>query len=224
MNMEQSPKFNNNEEQLQYEQDVTEEEENISDESLSSSRDRASLSREYTSDEEIQTARGIVNKIFDDLAEDQVGDMESEVVKFATVFRVVPSGAIAPCVDANCWASGEPQANLLVEGKKLLEIEIVYNHLDSYQDDQSGGVDGVGYDSDEDWWSFTTRDIVRWREYGKDEWVPGMGYNSYKEVFEARQREEKKIRRKERMRMIDPKTGVDYEKLLQEEGLGELEI
>jgi len=172
----------------------------------------------------IERGHGFDNTIetLDDVheIEQPIENQENKNIEFVTIYRATPSSAKEPC-QGDCWGAGTPQAELFGEGKKWFEIELAYTKLLSYQDDQSGGVDGVGYDPDHDWYSFPPDAILRWREYGSETWNIGGAWEKYQKTFEkiTRQKEIQKQRDRERMLY----NGIDYEKLLEEEGLGVIE-
>ena len=149
-----------------------------------------------------------------------IEQQESEKIEFVTVYRATPNSAPEPCL-GDCWGAGTPQAELFSAGKKWFEIEIAYSNLLTYQDDQSGGVDGVGYDPNHDWYSFPTDAIFRWRECGSDNWNIGASWEKYQKTFEKKRRQEELLRKRNREKMVH--NGTDYEELLEKEGLGVIE-
>ena len=152
--------------------------------------------------------------------EQPIENQENNKIEFVTIYRATPSSAKEPCL-GSCWGAGTPQAELFGEGKKWFEIELAYTKLLSYQDDQSGGVDGVGYDPDHDWYSFPPDAILRWREYNSETWNSGIAWEKYQKTFEKRAKQKELQKKTDRERMIY--NGTDYEKLLEKQGLGVIE-
>lgn len=135
-------------------------------------------------------------------------------VKFLTVFRSVPCSAKTPSIGGDCWAAGTIQPGLQCSGKKWLEMEIYYYRLALYQDDQAGGNDGVGYNPDEDWYSFTEDHIVKWRELNSSKWRKGSAFSKYGAISKASREAKERAKNKERSNLVH--NDVDYEVLLRD--------
>jgi len=148
--------------------------------------------------------------------EQPIENQENNKIEFVTVYRAAPISAKEPC-QGDCWGAGTPQAELFGEGKKCFEIELAYTELLSYQDDQSGGIDGVGYDLDHDWYSFPPNSILRWREHGSETWNIGLAWEKHQKTFEKRAKQKELQKKRDREKMIYD--GTDYEEYLEKVGL-----
>jgi hypothetical protein len=102
-----------------------------------------------------------------------------------------------------------------------MELVVYAGLADSYVTSEDGGTNGLGYNPEEDWYSFPSDYVVQWRWVGEETWRNGLGYSEYFGELEALKKEQQQEKRARRQRMVV--NGVDYEALLAAEGLEEID-
>lgn len=144
---------------------------------------------------------------------------EQQKMEILTAFRSAPTTAVRPQVSGNCWACGSMQAGLERPGHAWMELTLYVEETSEYVTSEDGGAMGLGYNQQEDWYSFPSNYIVQWRWVGEESWR--KGHPKYQAKLRQAQATRAEEKRAHRSRMIV--NGVDYEALLAREGMGELD-
>lgn len=142
-------------------------------------------------------------------------------MKFINLFRSVPTTARKPHNGGTCWGCGTLQGQLERADHAWMELVVFAGLTGSYVTSEDGGTTVMGYNAEEDWYSFPVDFIVQWRWAGEEIWRKGRGYAYYGSTLEAAKNQKQEEKRARRQGMVVD--GVDYEALLEAEGLKEIE-
>lgn len=141
---------------------------------------------------------------------------------FINLLRSVPENPTVPHAGGVVWACSSMQAQLERPGMEWIELVVYAADQAEYVTSEDGGCLGFGYNAEEDWYSFPAKCVVQWRRVGEENWRNGPGWKDHGRELRELQRQQtiQKKARREKM-VVD---GIDYEALLEQEGLGELEV